>query len=169
MRSPVHQIRRDEVDHAIRPPNGTRRLRSAVSGIRPCPPPASTIPKTLGPSLRMQHVGHANSLKPCEQRFLTREWPLSSGGAGVHVEPALVPGCGKSSTSMCTAWANPVKTRKHQVPDFAAGHRPRLPDHRSGPGDGPMRSPTLRRRAFPYVWYANLSGHLAGLLNDIPA
>ena len=46
-RSPVHQIRQDEVDHSIRPPNGTAGFaRSAVRGIRRLPsPPASTIPE----------------------------------------------------------------------------------------------------------------------------
>ena len=53
------------------PPNGTAGFaRSAVRGIRRLPsPPASTIPRTLGPSLTCNTLDNANSLKPCEQRF----------------------------------------------------------------------------------------------------
>ena len=100
--------------------------------------------------------------------MLTREWPPAIyGGAGVHVEHLV--GSLRSHVTVdvhCFGDPRPDATA-HPVPAHLAQANPALQTlavdldmaHSLSPGTGLVHS---------HTWYANLGGHLAAMLHDIP-
>ena len=102
--------------------------------------------------------------------LLTREYPPDVyGGAGVHVENLVRGAAARSPTCGCAASATP------RDEPGATGY-PDLPS-------SPARTPRCGRSAstctmaadcagadlvHSHTWYANLAGHLAGLLHGVP-
>ncbi len=99
--------------------------------------------------------------------ILTREWPpFIYGGAGVHVEH-LVPELRKIIDVDVHCLGKPREdAQAHQVPDSLLDANPAL--QTIGADLGMADAVTDCDVAHSHTWYANLSGHLTGLLNDIP-
>ena len=99
--------------------------------------------------------------------ILTREWPpFIYGGAGVHVEH-LVPELRKLIDVDVHCLGKPREdAQAHQVPDSLLDANPAL--QTIGADLGMADAVTDCDVAHSHTWYANLSGHLTGLLNDIP-
>ena len=79
------------------------------------------------------------------------------------------PGTGEAwPTSRCTAWAILVRERS---PTASTSRSSRAPTLRSAPSPPTWRWPTRPRDCdivHSHTWYANMGGHLAKLLHDIP-
>src|SRR5690606_26411732 len=164
-----------------RPPNGTAGLaRSAVRGIRRLPsPPARTMARTrgaamvptLGPAIRRSQTCAPNTASVSRMRvdLLTREYPPHVyGGAGVHVtELAAVLRRHVDVRVRCFEGprGEPGVTG-YDVPAGLAEHNPAL---RTLGVDllmaGDVAGADL---VHSHTWYANLGGHVAGLLHGVP-
>ena len=96
--------------------------------------------------------------------LLTREYPPSIyGGTGVHA--SWCRNCASSSTSTFSAWASRARryrARREPIPKEPT--RPSACSARTSPWWQPFRRWTWSTRTPG----ANLAGHLAGLLRDIP-
>ncbi len=99
--------------------------------------------------------------------ILTREWPpFIYGGAGVHVEH-LVPELRKLIDVDVHCLGKPREdAQAHQVPDSLLDANPAL--QTIGADLGMADAVTDCDVAHSHTWYANMAGHLTGLLNDIP-
>lgn len=99
--------------------------------------------------------------------ILTREWPPDIyGGAGVHVEH-LVPELRKLIDVDVHCFGGPrTDATGHPVPDYLAGANAAL--QTLGVDLGMADAVAGCDVAHSHTWYANLGGHLSGLLHDIP-
>lgn len=99
--------------------------------------------------------------------ILTREWPPDIyGGAGVHVEH-LVPELRKLIEVEVQCFGQPrTDAQAHPVPDYLADANAAL--QTLGVDLGMADATGSCDVAHSHTWYANLGGHLSGLLHDIP-
>ncbi len=99
--------------------------------------------------------------------ILTREWPPDIyGGAGVHVEH-LVPELRKLIEVDVHCFGDPRSDATAQaVPGYLSNANAAL--QTLGVDLGMVNSVTGCDVAHSHTWYANLGGHLSGLLHDIP-
>src|SRR3954452_2961396 len=149
------------------PPKGTAGFaRSAVNGARRLPsPPARTMPRTLGRRSMGRSVSHY--VASMRIGLLTREWPPEVyGGAGVHVE-YLARELRRLADVDVHCFGRPRDDATAHDPDPAlAGANAALQ----------TLSVDLRIAAatascdivHSHTWYADLAGHLSGLLHGQP-
>ena len=99
--------------------------------------------------------------------ILTREWPPDIyGGAGVHVEH-LVPELRKIIDVDVHCFGGPrTDATAHPVPDYLDDANAAL--QTLGVDLGMADAVAGCDVAHSHTWYANLGGHLSGLLHDIP-
>ena len=99
--------------------------------------------------------------------ILTREWPpYIYGGAGVHVEH-LVPELRKIIDVDVHCFGKPRSDAEaHPVPDYLRDANAAL--QTLGVDLGMAETVAGCDVAHSHTWYANLGGHLSGLLHDIP-
>lgn len=99
--------------------------------------------------------------------ILTREWPPDIyGGAGVHVEH-LVPELRKLIDVDVHCFGQPrADAQAHPVPDYLAQANAAL--QTLGVDLGMADAVAGCDVAHSHTWYANLGGHLSGLLHEIP-
>jgi starch synthase len=99
--------------------------------------------------------------------ILTREWPPDIyGGAGVHVEH-LVPELRRIIDVDVHCFGGPRDDATgHEVPDYLADANAALKT--LGVDLGMADAVAGCDVAHSHTWYANLGGHLSGLLHDIP-
>ncbi len=99
--------------------------------------------------------------------ILTREWPpFIYGGAGVHVEH-LVPELRKLIDVDVHCFGKPREdAAAHPVPDYLKDANAAL--QTLGVDLGMTEAVAGTDVAHSHTWYANLAGHMSGLLHDIP-
>ena len=106
-------------------------------------------------------------LSPMKISLLTREYPPSIyGGAGVHVAQ-LVPQLRKLIDVDVQCMGEPREGATAHAENFPPGANPAL---RVFGADLSMTAavPDDVQLVHSHTWYANLAGHLSGLLHDIP-
>src|SRR4051794_41334546 len=99
--------------------------------------------------------------------LLTREYPPSIyGGAGVHVAQ-LIPQLRKLIEVDVQCMGEPREGATAHAEDFTPGANPAL---RVFGADLSMTAaiPDDVQLVHSHTWYANLAGHLSGLMHDIP-
>src|SRR3954453_3452454 len=163
------------------PANGTAGLaRSAVSGISRFPsPPARTMARTRlrGLGLMRSHVSHvggrgdAGSVRDMRVDILTKEYPPAIyGGAGVHVAELVraLRGLADLDVRVQAFGAprdEPGVSAYADLPELGAANAALQTMGVDLAVAGGCEGTDL---VHSHTWYANLGGHLAGLLYDVP-